>query len=116
MASLEVRPLREDMGVRAVSWTESGLQMEPTAQVGVTDCSNTLTNKNALRPPFTNRCNTHATLHRDPHAKRPKYRAAPRPAATPVAQQAVSKYPPVGASQSSISPAMNNPGRFRAIN
>ena len=84
-------PLREDMGIRAVSWAEGGLQMEPTARVGVTDYFDTLINKDALLPTFANRSNTHATLHKDSHAKCPKYRDPPRPAAAPVDQQAVSK-------------------------
>jgi len=42
--------------------------------------------------------------------------AAARPARNPLAKQAVSRYPPVGASQSSISPAQNTPGMPLTIN
>ena len=40
---------------------------------------------------------------------------APAPATEPVAKQAVSRYPPVGASQSNISPAQKTPGSVRTI-
>src|SRR3954463_3906627 len=40
---------------------------------------------------------------------------APLPAAAPVANEACSKYPPVGASQSSISPAAKMPGKRRIM-
>ena len=50
----------------------------------------------------------------NPHP-RPNHRNTPSPAARPVAIAPCSKYPPSGASQSSISPATNNPGRDRTI-
>src|SRR5262245_9642792 len=40
---------------------------------------------------------------------------APFPATYPLAKQAVNKYPPVGASQSNISPAQKTPGKFLSI-
>src|SRR3954470_20273429 len=80
-----------------------GLLADMSAPDGVANEEADLDEQTSLRNPFAVQpwCSSHAS--------------APRAAAPPVLKQACSRSPPVGASQSSISPAANTPGRSARI-